>query len=62
MAFGGDCFGHARDDAVCMTHLREEVRVVYSRDVFGAGVSLFGNRLRKRGVDITFVSLTQEDA
>ena len=48
--------------ALCMTHLRAGDHVLCSRDVFGARVSLFGNRLRKLGVDITFVSLTQADA
>ena len=62
MASVATALGMPEIHAVCMTHLREEVRVVYSRDVFGARVSLFGNRLRKRGVDITFVSLTQADA
>ena len=50
--FGGDCFGHAKIHARCMTHLREEVRVLCSRDVWSARVSLFDNRLRKFGVDV----------
>ena len=45
-----------------MTHLRAGDHVLCSRDVFGATVSLFDNTLRKFGVDVTFVSLTQPDA
>ena len=45
-----------------MTHLRAGDHVLCSRDVFGATVSLFDNTLRKFGVDVTFVSLTQADA
>ena len=48
--------------ALCMTHLRAGDHVLCSRDVFGATVSLFDNTLRKFGVDVTFVSLTQVDA
>ena len=48
--------------ALCMTHLRAGDHVLCSRDVFGATVSLFVNTLRKFGVDVTFVSLTQVDA
>ena len=48
--------------ALCMTHLRSGDHVLCSRDVFGATVSLFDNTLRKFGVDVTFVSLTQADA
>ena len=48
--------------ALCMTHLRAGDHVLCSRDVFGATVSLFDNTLRKFGVDVTFVSLTQADA
>ena len=48
--------------ALCMTHLRSGDHVLCSRDVFGATVSLFDNTLRKFGVDVTFVSLTQVDA
>ena len=48
--------------ALCMTHLRAGDHVLCSRDVFGATVGLFDNTLRKFGVDVTFVSLTQVDA
>jgi len=48
--------------AVCMTHLSGGDHVVCSRDIFGASVGLFQNVLRKFGVDVSFVALTDVDA
>ena len=48
--------------ALCLTHLRAGDHVLCSQDVFGATVGLFDNTLRKFGVDISFVPLTDLDA
>ena len=48
--------------AVCMAHLKAGDHVLCSHDVFGATIGLFENTLRKFGVDITFVPLTDIDA
>ena len=48
--------------AVCMAHLKAGDHVLCSLDVFGATIGLFENTLRKFGVDITFVPLTDIDA
>ena len=48
--------------AVCMAHLKAGDHVLCSHDVFGATIGLFENALRKFGVDITFVPLTDIDA
>ena len=47
--------------ALCMTHLRAGDHVLCSQDVFGATVGLFDKVLKKFGVEVTFVSLTQVD-
>ena len=47
--------------AVCMAHLKAGDHVLCSHDVFGATIGLFENTLRKFGVDITFVPLTDID-
>jgi len=48
--------------ALCMTHLRSGDHVLCSQDVFGATVGLFDNVLKKFGVEVSFVPLTQVDA
>ena len=48
--------------ALCLTHLRAGDHVLCSQDVFGATVGLFDNTLRKFGVEISFVPLTDLDA
>jgi O-succinylhomoserine sulfhydrylase len=48
--------------ALCMAHLRSGDHVLCSQDVFGATVGLFDNVLKKFGVEVTFVPLTQIDA
>lgn len=48
--------------AVCMAHLKAGDHVLCSRDVFGATIGLFENTLKKFGVDISFVPLTDIDA
>jgi O-succinylhomoserine sulfhydrylase len=45
-----------------MAHLKAGDHVLCSHDVFGATIGLFENTLRKFGVDITFVPLTDIDA
>ena len=47
---------------LCMAHLRAGDHLFCSREVFGASVSLLENTLRKFGVDVTFVSLTEAGA
>ncbi len=54
--------GMAAIMALCMTHLRAGDHVLCSQDVFGATVGLFDNVLKKFGVEVSFVSLTQIDA
>jgi len=58
----GTASGMAAILAVCMTHLSGGDHVVCSRDIFGASVGLFQNVLRKFGVDVSFVALTDVDA
>ena len=45
--------------ALCLTHLKAGDHVLCSRDVFGATVGLFENTLKKFGVSVSFVSLTE---
>ena len=45
--------------ALCLTHLKAGDHVLCSRDVFGATVVLFENTLKKFGVSVSFVSLTE---
>ncbi len=47
---------------LCMAHLRAGDHLFCSREVFGASASLVENTLRKFGVDVTFVSLTEAGA
>ena len=48
--------------ALCLTHLKAGDHVLCSRDVFGATVGLFENTLKKFGVSVSFVSLTEVGA
>ena len=48
--------------ALCLAHLRAGDHVLCSQDVFGATVGLLDNTLRKFGVDVSFVPLTDLDA
>lgn len=50
--------GMAAIMALCLTHLKAGDHVLCSRDVFGATVGLFENTLKKFGVSVTFVPLT----
>jgi O-succinylhomoserine sulfhydrylase len=44
--------------ALCLTHLKAGDHVLCSRDVFGATVGLFQNTLKKFGVEVSFIPLT----
>ena len=44
--------------ALCLTHLKAGDHVLCSRDVFGATVALFQNTLKKFGVEVSFITLT----
>ena len=47
--------------ALCLTHLKAGDHVLCSRDVFGATVGLFQNTLKKFGVEVSFIPLTDPD-